>query len=121
MGSTDRTFLVECYLPGSRAAEVAEAGRRAEAVCVAWTARGTSVAYLGATLVAADEVVFHAFRAADAATVEAASREAALQFERVVESMDVPASQAPASGPIAGGDVLARSRGSGSRPARAGG
>jgi hypothetical protein len=55
-------------------------------------AGGDAIAYLGATLVPADEVVFHAFTAPDAAVVEAASRAAGLNFERVVESTGVPGS-----------------------------
>jgi hypothetical protein len=38
---------------------------------------------------AEDEVVFHAFRAADAAVVRAVSAAAGLEFERVVESIGV--------------------------------
>jgi hypothetical protein len=85
-----RTFLVECYLPGIDEAGVAEAATRARLAAGELHARGDAIAYLGATLVPADEVVFHAFTAPDAAIVEAASRAAGLSFERVVESTGVP-------------------------------
>jgi hypothetical protein len=89
MDTTDRTFLVECYLPGVTEASVAEAGDRARASAADLVAEGTPVTYLGATLIAADEVVFHAFRASELADVEAISRAAGLAFERIVESVAV--------------------------------
>ncbi len=89
MAQSGRTFLVECYLPGIAQADVAAAGDRARRAADQLLARGREVAYLGAMLVEADEAVFHAFRASDAAVVEEASRAARLEFTRVVESIDV--------------------------------
>ena len=89
VGHASRTFLVECYLPGVDPETVAEAGRRSEAAAGALRADGVDIAYLGATLVAADEVVFHAFTAPDVSQVEAASRAAGLAFERIVESIEI--------------------------------
>ena len=91
-----RTFLVECYLPGVDEAAVSAAAASARHAAETLTERGDPIAYLGATLVPADEVVFHAFTASDAATVEAASLVAGLAFERVVESTGVPG--VPAAG-----------------------
>lgn len=86
-----RTFLVECYLPGIDEQAVADAAARAHRATNELNSPRDPIAYLGATLVLADEVVFHAFNALDAAIVEAASRTAGLAFERVVESTRVPA------------------------------
>ena len=85
-----RTWLVECYSPGIEEEAVARAGARARAA-VDEIGRGEpAIDYLGAFLVAADEVVFHAFAADDEALVEAASRRADLRHERIVESVAVP-------------------------------
>ena len=62
---------------------------RARAAAVSLVASGERIEYLGAVLVAGDEVVFHAFAAADAVLVERASRSADLRFERIVESVAV--------------------------------
>lgn len=79
------TWLVECFAPGIDDAAVAAAAERVRAV----VAERADIAYLGALLMAEDEVVFHAFRAGDAAAVREASATAGLQFERVVESIGV--------------------------------
>lgn len=84
-----RTFLVECYLPDVAESDVVAAGDRAREAADALRARGDEVAYLGALFVAADEAVYHQFRAADVALVTAASRMAGLAFERIVESIGV--------------------------------
>ena len=89
MMANGRTFLVECYLPGVQEAAVVEAGKRARAAADEMRRRGSDIAYIGATLVAADEVVFHTFSAADPAIVDETSRVAGLSFERVVESIGV--------------------------------
>jgi hypothetical protein len=84
-----RTYLVECYSPGIERAAVADAGERARAASAAVRMPGRVVDYLGALLVADDEVVFHAFRAADEAIVSEVSRRAELRFERIVESIAI--------------------------------
>jgi hypothetical protein len=91
LATSMRTFLVECYLPGIDERAVEDAAARALRATGELTSRGGHIAYLGATLVPADEVVFHTFAALDAAIVEAVSRTAGLAFERVVESTLVPA------------------------------
>lgn len=87
--TSPRNFIVECYLPGIAERDVAEAATRAGLVAQELSGRGADIAYLGATFVEADEVVFHAFRASDKGVVEEASRAAGLAFERVVESIAV--------------------------------
>jgi hypothetical protein len=89
MAESGRTFLVECYLPGIAEADVAAAGERARQAADELRATGREVAYLGAMFVAADEAVFHQFRAPDVTAVIDASQLAGLAFERVVESVDV--------------------------------
>lgn len=84
----DHTWLVECFAPGVDDAAVAAAADRVRVVLAGRDA-GTPVEYLGALLVAEDEVVFHAFRAADVEAVRAISAAAGLDFERVVESIGV--------------------------------
>ncbi|MBI3751522.1 MAG: hypothetical protein HY263_07690 [Chloroflexi bacterium] len=85
-----RTFLVECYLPSLDRAAVSASADRATDVSRQLAADGPHLAYLGAMLVAKDEVVFHAFSADDAAIVDEACRRAAIPFERIVESESVP-------------------------------
>ena len=93
MPETGRTYLAECYLPGTDAAAVAAAGERARAATAELAADGLELEYLGALHVAADEVVFHAFVASDPEVVIEASRRARLGSERVVESRAVPAAR----------------------------
>jgi hypothetical protein len=50
---------------------------------------GVPIEYLGALLMATDEVVLHTFRAADAQLVARIAAEAGLAFDRVVESVEV--------------------------------
>lgn len=84
-----RTWLVECYSPGIDRAAVASAGARARAAAAALGADDARVEYLGALLVARDEVVFHAFAAPDPGLVHEASERAGIRFERIVESVSV--------------------------------
>jgi len=86
-----RTFLVECYLPSLDREEVSASAARVETAAKAIRDdTGRHLAYLGATLVAQDEVVFHTFSADDAAVVDAACRQAAIPFTRIVESEAMP-------------------------------
>lgn len=89
MPGHERTFLVECYAPGIDEPAVAAAAACAREVVARLVEDGERLAYLGAVLVAEDEVVFHAFGANDPALVEQASREAGLRHERIVESVAV--------------------------------
>ena len=79
--------------------DVIEAGDGVRASAAALRAEGRSVTYLGATLIAADEVVVHAFHASDRAAVEAVSQAAGLVFERIVESVAVGIDEAAAIPP----------------------
>lgn len=89
MNRSAHAYLVECYAPGIDALAVERAGARARAACERMIHGGAIVAYLGAVLVAEDEVVFHAFRGQTAGDVAAASTAAGLAYERIVESVAV--------------------------------
>jgi hypothetical protein len=88
-GATRRTYLVECYAPGIEQPAVEAAAARAESAVASLRAGGGAIEYLGAWLVASDEVVFHSFRAEGPELVHAASTSAALAFERIVESVGI--------------------------------
>jgi hypothetical protein len=86
-----QTFLVECYEPSIDREAVAAAAGRLEAVAARLAAAdGSGLKYLGTTIVAQDDVVFHSFAALRAELVAAACREAGVAFERVVVSEAVP-------------------------------
>jgi hypothetical protein len=87
MPELEHTWLVECFAPGIDDAAVAAAADRVREVVAGH--RGAGVTYLGALLMAEDEVVFHAFRAPDVEPVRSISAAAGLPFERVVESIGV--------------------------------
>lgn len=80
------SFVVECFVPGVRVADVTSAARRAVAASEELRTGGASVTYGGAILVPDDEVVLHLFHSDSARTVRAASERAALGFERIVET-----------------------------------
>jgi hypothetical protein len=90
MNPAHRTWLVECFLPGVDDDDVSAAADRARAAVRTLRGTGRRIDYLGAVLMAADEVVFHAFAADEPEIVRAASSAASLGFERVVESMTWP-------------------------------
>jgi hypothetical protein len=98
MAQPGRTFLVECYLPGVAESDVAAASERARRAAEELHSGGQDVAYLGALFVAADEAVFHQFRALNAGLVVEASLMASLQFERVVESIGMDGGETAVGG-----------------------
>lgn len=87
------TYLVECYLPGVDDATVQRAADQAAAAVRGFReAMGnpaTELEYLGALLMAVDEVVLHAFHATDLDLVRRVSTAADLAFARIVESVEV--------------------------------
>jgi hypothetical protein len=84
------TWLAESYSPGIRREDVAAAERRAASAVAALRGEGVAVAYLGALLVAGDEVVFHVFEADEASSVAEAVGRAQIEVARVVEAESVP-------------------------------
>ena len=83
----ERAYLVECYSPGVRSDDVESAAARTASACVQLRAGGVYVEYGGAILVPGDEVVLHLFSSDSEAAVRAASEQAALPFERILETV----------------------------------
>ncbi|HET9878007.1 MAG TPA: hypothetical protein VFQ81_01705 [Candidatus Limnocylindria bacterium] len=84
-----QVVLVECYVSAPDEAALRAAATRATAASAALTSAGTSVEYLGALLVAADEAAFHLFMSPDIDAVIEASRQAGLRVERVSQALAV--------------------------------
>ena len=76
-------FLVECFWPGVTRELVEAANARAREAAL----HSTSLRFLGSLLVPGDEVVLFQFTAASSDEVVRTSREAALPFDRVAESL----------------------------------
>ena len=89
MTDASKTYVVECYMPGVDEARVRRAADSADAAVRSLGGPDSGIEYLGALLMAVDEVVLHAFRASDAALVNRAAAAADLPFERVIESVEV--------------------------------
>lgn len=78
------SYLVEVYLPRSRAAEVGATGQRARAAAEQLAREGVPIRYVRTIYLPDDETCFHVFEAPTAAVVEETSRRAALGRARVV-------------------------------------
>lgn len=98
MAGPARTWLAECYSPGIDRHAVVQTAERALEAAAGLRRGGHAVRYLGALLVAEDEVVFQAFSADDAGPVHEVGRIAGIRFDRVVEVDTVRAA--------GGGDVI---------------
>ena len=82
------SYLVETYVPRSRAVEARAAGRRARAVAEELSREGTPVGYIRTTFLPDDETCFHLFEAVSARAVEEVSRRAKLGRARIVPAID---------------------------------
>jgi hypothetical protein len=80
------SFVAECFWPGVREADLRALDERAQAAAAA--AAG-AVRYLGAILLREDEVVLCRFEGG-AAAVRRAAEEAAIPFERILETAQSP-------------------------------
>ena len=87
MTAGSHTYLVECFWPGVREANLREAIER--------TAQDPAAQCLDAILIPADEIVLCLFEGTSEQVVRDASRRAGLPSERVVECVQL----APASTP----------------------
>ena len=92
-----RSYLVECYWPGVSEEALVAAAKRTRNAASALRRRGRDVDFLGSILVPLDETVFSLFRGCEA-DVRAASAEAGLPFERVLDSLHVDGSGRNAGG-----------------------
>ena len=94
-----RTFVVECFLPGVDDAAVRQAADEIAAAIRRRDPGSGDLEYLGALLMAVDEVVLHSFRASGLEAVRQVSVAAGLPFARILESVEVtpdsPVSLAP--------------------------
>src|SRR5262245_34497345 len=92
-----KTWVVECYMPDADDDAVRVAADRAAGEVARLDLPAERLQYLGALLMAVDEVVFHEFRADDLDLVRRVSVAADLRFARIVESVEV-LPQAPLHG-----------------------
>jgi len=83
-----QTYLVEVYLPRSRAPEARATGRRARAAAKALAHEGVPIRYVRTTYLPDDETCFHVFEAASTDIVEEAGRRAGLGPGRVVAAIE---------------------------------
>lgn len=89
MTDSSKTYVVECYVTGVNGLAVQRAADATAGQVRRLGPAAGNVEYLGALLIAVDEVVLHAFRATDAEIVRRVSAAAGLPFERIVESLEV--------------------------------
>lgn len=83
------SYLVEVYLPRSRAHEAPATGRRARAAAAELSREGAPVRYVRTTFLPNDETCFHVFEALSADAVEEVSRRANFGRARVVPAFEV--------------------------------
>lgn len=82
------SYLVEVYLPRSRAREARAIGRRARTAAEQLSREGVPIRYVRTTYLPDDEMCFHLFEAGTLAAVEEASRRAALGRARIVPAIE---------------------------------
>jgi hypothetical protein len=86
-----RSYLVECYWPGVNRERLAVSAKRLRAATSALREEGRDVTF-GSILVPADESVFCLFDGIEA-DARAASGQAGVPFERVLESLRIDGAQ----------------------------
>jgi hypothetical protein len=84
-------FLVEVYTPDGADA-FPDAIERVRAAAGAMTDEGVPMRYRRALLVHGDDACFHVIQAPSTEAVIEATRRAGLEFERIVEVVDMPCS-----------------------------
>jgi hypothetical protein len=84
------TYLVEVYLPRSRADEARVAGSRVQAAAEQLSREGEPVRYVRTTFLPDDETCFHLIETPTAAAAEEVSRRAALGRARIVAAIEAP-------------------------------
>jgi uncharacterized protein DUF4242 len=83
-----RSYLVETYVPRSRAADAQAAGRRVESAAASLSGRGVVVRYVRTTLLPDDETCFHLVEAPSADAVRELCRLADLAHARIVGAVE---------------------------------
>lgn len=81
-------YLVEAYVPRSRALDVQAAGRDARAAAEELVRAGTPVRYVRMTYLPDDETCFHVFEAASEEAVREVCRYAGLGSARIVPAVE---------------------------------
>jgi len=82
------SYLIEVYLPRSRADEARATAHRARAAAEELSSEGLPIRYVRTTFLPDDETCFHLFEAVSADAVEEVSRRAELGRARVVPAID---------------------------------
>lgn len=83
------SYLVDAYLPRSRAGELSELIVRLRAAADALTAEGTQVRHVRSSFLPADELFLHLMEAESAEAAGEASRRAGIAPERIVEALPI--------------------------------
>ncbi len=81
-------FLVEAYLPRTRARELSIAAGELRRAVDAAAAGGATVRYVRSTFVPEDELCVHVVEAASIDAARAALARAAIRYERLVEAVE---------------------------------
>lgn len=89
------SYLVEVYLPRSRADEARATARRAQAAAEELSSKGVPIHYVRTTFLPDDETCFHLFEATSADTVEEVSRRAGLGHGRIVPAIEASRARRP--------------------------
>jgi hypothetical protein len=83
------TYLVEGYLPRSRAAELIEAVARVREAAEKLSAEGVAVRHVRSSFLPADELFLHLLEAPSAEAVGEATTRAGIAPDRIVETVSV--------------------------------
>ena len=81
-------YLVEAYVPRSRAGEARAAGGHARTAAETLVREGTPVRYVRTTFLPEDETCFHVFEAASEEAVREVCRRAGLGSGRIVPAVE---------------------------------
>jgi hypothetical protein len=82
-------YLIDAYLPRSRAGELSELIVRLRAAAEELTAEGTRVRYVRSSFLPTDELFLHLIEAESAEAAGEATRRAGMAPERIVEALPV--------------------------------
>ena len=81
-------YLVEAYMPRSRASDAGEIGRDARTAAEELAREGTPVRYVRTTFLPEDETCFHVFEAPSAEAVSEVCRRAGIVSGRIVPALE---------------------------------
>lgn len=89
------SYIAESYLSRARGGELPSLGARAREAARALAEAGLKVAYLRSAFVPDDEVCLHWFIAPSPAVISEVGRLAMLEWDRIIEELELPAELAP--------------------------